>query len=126
MTKGSRLLDERGSATIPYVVLLPILFGVLFTGLQFGLYFRGCSAASSTASMGARAAAAENGTQQACREAAAAFAVSLGDAIDNPHITCSMTSTAVTVRVTGTTLSVMPGWVMQADRTITLPKERLT
>ena len=126
MTNGNRLADERGSATIQFVVLLPISFGLLFTALQIGLYFYGRTAASSTASVGARAAAAENGSPQACRQAATAYAASLGDALGNPHIACTVTATTVTVRVTGTTLSVMPGWVIQADQTVTLAKERIT
>ena len=127
MTIRDRLRDdERGSATIEAVVILPVLFGLLFTALQIGLYFYGRTAASSTASVGARAAAAENGTGQACRQAATAFAASLADALSNPQITCAATATTVTVRVTGTTLSVIPGWTMRADQTITLPKERIT
>ncbi len=126
MTTRDRLRDERGSATIQAVVILPVLFGLLFTALQIGLYFYGRTAASSTASVGARAAAAENGTRQACHQAATAFAASLRDALSNPRVTCTATATTVTVRVTGTTLSVVPGWTMHADQTITLPKERLT
>ncbi len=107
-------------------MLLPVLFGLLFATLQIGLYFYGRTAASSMASVGARAAAAENGTQQACRQAATAFAASVRDALSNPHIVCTVTPTTVTVRVTGTTLSLIPGWTMRADQTITLPKERIT
>ncbi len=126
MTNRGRQRDERGSATIEAVVILPVLFGLLLAALQIGLYFYGRTAASSTASVGARAAAAEDGTQQGCRQAATAFAASLRDALSNPQVACTVTATTVTVRVTGTTLSVIPGWTMQADQTITLPKERLT
>ena len=126
MTNSNHVRDERGSATIQAVVLLPILFGLLFTALQLGLYFYGRTAASSTASVGARAAAAENGTRQTCHQAATAFAASVGDALTNPQIACTVTATNVTVRVTGATLSVIPGWIMHADQTVTLPKERLT
>ena len=123
---SDRVRDERGSASIQVVVLLPVLFGLLFTALQIGLYFYGRTAASSIATVGARAAAAENGTRQACQQAAGAFAASLGDALNHTQISCTVTATTVTVRVTGTTLSVIPGWTMYADQTSTLPKERLT
>ena len=126
MMSGERVRDERGSASIQVVVLLPVLFGLLFTALQIGLYFYGRTAASSIATLGARAAAAENGNRHACQQAAGAFAASLGDALTNPQISCTVTATTVTVRVTGTTLSVIPGWTMRADQTSTLPKERLT
>ncbi len=54
----------------------------------------------SMASVGARAAAAENGTRQTCHQAAVAFAASVGDALTNPQIACTVTATHVTVRVT--------------------------
>jgi Flp pilus assembly protein TadG len=108
------------------VVLMPLLFGLVFTGLQAGLYFYGRTAASSAASVGARAGAAENGTTAACHQAAIAFLTSLRDALSNPQITCTVTATTVTVRVSGATLSVIPGWTLQADQQVTLPKERIT
>lgn len=118
--------DERGSMSVQMVVLMPLLFGIAFTGLQAGLYFYGRSAALSAATTGARAAAAEGGTTTACRQAAAEFLTSLGDVLTNPAIDCARTATTVTVRVTGTTLSVIPGWRPQVAQERVQQVERVT
>ncbi len=117
---------ERGSMSVQMVVLMPLLFGIAFTGLQAGLYFYGRSAALSAATTGARAAAAEHGTTTACQQAAAEFLTSLGDVLTDPGIDCARTATTVTVRVTGTTLSVIPGWHPQVAQERIQQIERVT
>ena len=119
-------LDERGSMSIQMVVLMPVLFSIAFTGVQAGLFFYGRSAALSAATTGARAAAAEHGTTTACHQAAAGFLSQLGDVLTHPTIDCRRTATAVTVRVAGTTLSVIPGWHPVAEQVSVLQVERLT
>lgn len=102
--------DERGSMSVQMVVIMPLLFLIAFTGLQAGLYFYGRSAALSAATTGAGVAAAEGGTVGDCQQAAAAFIASLGDVLTSPHIDCARTATTVTARISGSTLSVIPGW----------------
>ena len=108
------------------VVLMPLLFGIAFTGMQAGLFFYGRSAAMSAATTGARAAAIEHGTTTACHQAAEAFIAQLGDVLTNPRIDCARTATTVTVRVTGMTLSVIPGWQPVADQIAVRQLERIT
>jgi Flp pilus assembly protein TadG len=108
------------------VVLMPLMFAIAFTGLQAGLFFYGRSAALSAATTGARAAAAEGGTTAACHQAAAAFLTSLGDVLTNPEINCARTATTVTVRVAGTTLSVIPGWHPRVAQESAQRAERVT
>lgn len=112
--------------SVQMVVLMPLLFGIAFTGMQAGLLFYGRSAAMSAATTGARAAAAEHGTLAACQAEAAAFIVQLGDALTNPRIDCTRTATTVTVRVAGTTLSVIPGWQPLAEQVAVQQVERIT
>lgn len=118
--------SERGSTSIQMVVLMPVLFGIAFTGLQAGLYYYGRSAAMSAATTGARAAAAENGSSQACGTAAQAFLDQLGDVLTQPSVTCNRTTTTVTVEVSGDTLSVIPGWIPRVSQVATAPVERVT
>lgn len=121
-----RALDERGSMSVQMVVLMPLLFGIAFTGMQAGLFFYGRSAALSAATTGARAAAAEHGTTTDCHQAAEAFIAQLGDVLTNPSIDCARSATSVTVRVAGTTLSVIPGWQPRAEQVAVQQVERIT
>ncbi len=117
---------ERGSASVQMVVIMPLLFGIAFTGLQAGLYFYGRSTAMSAATTGARAAAAEHGTAEDCQRAAAAFLTSLGDVLTQPRIQCARTATTITVEVSGNTLSVIPGWTPQVVQRAVQQTERIT
>jgi Flp pilus assembly protein TadG len=125
-TLRRRAFDERGSMSVQMVVLMPLLFGIAFTGMQAGLFFYGCSAALSAATTGARAAAAEHGTTTDCHQVAEAFISQLGDVLTNPSIDCARTATTVTVRVAGTTLSVIPGWQPIAEQVAVQQVERVT
>jgi len=118
--------DERGAVSIQMVVLMPVLFAIAFTGLQAGLYFYGRDAALAAATTGARAAAAEHGTPNACQAAARAFITSLGDVLTHTEISCTRTATRVAVQVSGTTLSVIPGWQPKLEQSTNLPVERIT
>ena len=112
--------------SIQMVVLMPMLFVIAFTGLQAGLYFYGRSAALSAATTGARAAAVEHGTAADCQEAAIGFVNHLGDVLSQPQVACVRTATAVTVRVAGTTLSVIPGWQLTVEQVATQQVEKVT
>ena len=108
------------------VMLMPLLFAIAFTGLQAGLFFYGRSAALSAATIGARAAAAEHGSIVECQRDATAFIGSLGDVLSASRVQCARSATTVTVQVTGTTLSVIPGWHPTVDQVATQPVERVT
>jgi Flp pilus assembly protein TadG len=125
-TLRHRAFDERGSMSVQMVVLMPLLFGIAFTGMQAGLFFYGRSVALSAATTGARAAATEHGTTTACHQAAEAFITQLGDVLTNPIIDCTRTATTVTARVAGTTLSVIPGWQPRAEQVAVQQVERIT
>lgn len=118
--------SERGSASVQMVVIMPLLFGIAFTGLQAGLYFYGRSTAMSAAASAARAGAAEHGTLESCRQAAAAFIAQLGDVLTNPRIDCGRTGDTVTVVVSGTTLSVIPGWTPWVEQRAARPMEKVS
>lgn len=118
--------DERGSASIDMLMLMPVIFGLLFVTLQAGLYYYGRSAALAVATSGVRAAAAEDGTTAACRSAAEAMLAKAGDALTGATIHCTRTVTNATVTVQGTTLSVVPLVLPHTRQTVSLPVERIT
>ncbi len=123
-TTGVR--DERGSASVQLVVLLPILIGIVFLALQGGLSYYGRTAALAAAETGARAVAAENGTTSQCQAAAGRFLEQVGDALTSASVTCTRTGTTVTVEVRGQGLSVVTGWQQTITQSATLPVERIT
>lgn len=108
------------------VVLMPLLFTIAFTGLQAGLYYYGRSAAQAVANTGARAAAAEGASSGSCEQAAAALLADLGDVLTHPSVACTRTATTVTVRVSGRTLSVLPGWDPRVEESAHFSVERIT
>ena len=118
--------DERGSVSIQMVWLMPVLFAIVFVGLQAGLFYYGRAAAMSAATTGAQAAALENGTAADCNRAAGAFVTELGDVLTNPEISCTRTAAQALVRVRGTTLSVIPGWNPVVEQSASLRVERVT
>src|SRR6478672_13736260 len=99
-TSGSKQRDERGSATIELVILLPALFAVMFLGMQAALFYHARTVAIAAAQEGARAAGAEHGREADGVGAANDF---LAEAGGNDVITATSTSanrTATTATVT--------------------------
>lgn len=121
-----RIRDERGSASLQYVILLPVLFGIVFLALQAGLSYFGRTTALAAAETGARALAAEHGTTADCRAAAERFLAQVGDAVVGASVVCTRTSDTVTVEVRGEALSVIAGWRQTIVQSATLPVERIT
>ena len=125
-----RLRAERGSAALQLAVLLPVLFGVMFLGLQAALVYHARTVAIAAAAQGARAAAVEGGTPSDGAAAAADFVTQAGgnDVLENLTVTAGRSGGAatVTVTVTGTALTVLPGWHPQIRQSATLPVERIT
>ena len=122
-----RRRGERGTATVELVVLLPLLFTILFAGVQGAVYYHARTLAIGAAQEGARAAARENGTLTSGTAAARAFLHDVaGDALTGVSVTGSRTATAATITVRGTSLSLIPGWVPTVEQTARLPVERIT
>ena len=104
--------DERGSASIELVILLPALFAVMFLGMQAALFYHARTVAIAAAQEGAKAAGGENGKEADGVSAASAFVDEAGgdDVLTGATATANRTATTVTVTVDGHSLSVIPGW----------------
>jgi Flp pilus assembly protein TadG len=119
---------ERGVVSVQIVVLMPALFLLMFVGMQAALIYHARTVAIAAAQEGARAAAAQTGTTSDGHAAASAFVASAGgpDVLRSVTVTSNRGAATATVRVTGTTLSVVPGWVPSITQSASAPVERLT
>ena len=119
---------EGGSASIQMVFLLPVLFSVMFLGMQAALYYHARTVAIAAAQEGARAAAAETGTTSHGTRAALDFVADAGgdDVLTGVVAAGARTATTATVTVRGRSLSVIPGWSPLLEQSATAPVERLT
>ncbi|GAB3769953.1 Flp pilus assembly protein TadG [Nocardioides ginsengisegetis] len=110
------------------MILLPVLFAVMFLGMQAALYFHARTVAIAAAQEGARAAGAEHGEAAEGTRAADAFVAEAGgdDVLRDATATADRTTTTATVTVRGISLSVIPGWNPVVHQSATVPVERVT
>lgn len=123
-----RRRDEGGSVSVELVILLPVLFAVMFLGMQAALFYHARAVAIAAAQEGARAAGGQNATATDGVSAAKAFLTDAGGngVLSGASATANRSATTVTVVVTGHSLSVIPGWNPVVAQSASLPVERLT
>jgi Flp pilus assembly protein TadG len=128
VTYGTVGQRARGSSSIQMVILMPALFSVMFLGMQGALYYHARTVAIAAAQEGARAAGAQNGTAGAGISVAASFVGDAGgnNVLSGAQIGGARTATTATVTVTGTSLSVIPGWSPAVSQSASVPVERIT
>ena len=114
--------------SIELVILLPALFAVMFLGTQAALFYHARTVAIAAAEEGARAAGAERGRESDGVGAADDFIAEAGgdDVLTGTSTSADRTATTATVKVTGFSLSVIPGWTVRITQSATVPVERLT
>ncbi len=117
-----------GSASVQLVLILPALFSVMFLGMQGALFFHARTVALAAAQEGARAAGAEHGTEAEGASAATEFIRDAGgaDVLTGVGVSATRGVATATVSVSGSSLSVIPGWSPTVWQTATMPVERLT
>jgi Flp pilus assembly protein TadG len=120
--------NDRGSATLQIVVLMPALFLLLFTGMQAALIYHARTVAIAAAQEGARTAAAQYSSAMAGDVAAEQFIASAGgeDVLRGVTVTATRDATTASVVVAGATMSVVPGWTPQIVQSASAPVERVT
>ena len=123
-----RLRSERGSTSIEMVILMPVLFTVLFLGIQAAMYYYAGAIALAAAQDGARAAAGTDNTTDpdTGRRVATAILAGSDGSLENWAAISTVTPDSVTVTVTGSSLSVIPGWHPTVTKQATAPLERLS
>jgi Flp pilus assembly protein TadG len=119
---------EHGSASVQMVILMPVLFSVMFLGLQAALFYHARTVAIAAAQEGARAAGAETGSASEGIATATSFITAAGgsDVFENSSVSGGRSATQATVTVRGVALSVIPGWRPIVQHSATVPVERIT
>lgn len=119
---------ERGSVSIQMVTLLPLLFAVMFLGLQGALYYHARTVAIAAAQEGARVSGSEGGTDRDGAAAATSFVADAGGdgVIRSASVSSQRSATTATVTVRGTAMSVIPGWRLAVEQSAAAPVERIT
>ena len=112
------------SNTIQMTLLFPLIFAVLLLTLQWAMISWADATALAAAQDAARITAAHNSTTTA-GNAAATTAADNGS-LRNLHVTISRGATATTATVTGTTLTVIPGYHHTIRKTAQAPTQRIT
>lgn len=119
--------DDRGSASMQLVVLMPVMFAAMFIGVQGAVWYHARTIAYAAAQQGAAAAAAENATTGAATSAASSFVHHKGgDVLTAASVHSHRSAATATVTVSGTVLSVLPGLHFTVHQTAAAPVERLT
>lgn len=121
--------SDRGSSSVEFAILFPIIVILLFAGPQLALWYFAREAADAAAHAGARAASVSGAAGGAGQEAADQYLARLGTgAITRYSVAEQDTTTAVTVHVTAEVPNVipLPGFTPTVDVTVTRGKERFT
>lgn len=122
----SRRPDERGMASVALTMLLPVLFTFVWVAMGAAMYHFGATSAQAAAHTAASAAAVDGGSPKTCEQAAARFIATLGDALSDVTITCRRGATTASATITGSTLSLVPGWSPTVTQTVAVAVERVS
>jgi Flp pilus assembly protein TadG len=125
MNAGKKIIvsPESGSATLETVVLWPAVFLLIFGVIHGGLWFHARNVALTAAQEGARAASVHDGLGGAAR--AADFISTAGNQVIELHdITEHVATDSVTVTVSGSSPTLIPGWRVDVQQSSTAPIKR--
>ncbi len=124
--KGPKDPDERGAMSLAQVVITaPALLFLLMLIVQFGLMFHARNIAEQAAQEGAAVARRFDGTQTQGREKALQLLTAVGEGtLKDRDVTASRTADTATVTVTGTVVSVVPGFSLSVSESSSGPVEK--
>lgn len=121
--------DDRGSSSVEFTILFPIIVVLLFGGPQLAMWYFAREAAQSAASSAARAACILNAPGDAGRQAADVFLSKVGNdtisSYDYGEIDAA-TNVRVHIHVQVPRVIPLPGFNPAADVHVTCGKERFT
>lgn len=123
---GANRRSDSGISTLEYVVIFPFFLLLVAVGLQGALWYAARNAALASAQEGLRAARAQHGNPGAGQAAAVAFAADVGSGqLLQPaaQVTVGANQT-LTVTVSGSVPSFVPGLTIRVNQRASGPKER--
>jgi Flp pilus assembly protein TadG len=126
---GARDGGDRGSSSVEFAILFPIIVALLLAGPQLGMWYFAREAAEAAAQAGARAASVSEATGGAGQQAADVYLARLGTGtISRYSVTEDDTATTVSVHVIAEVPNVipLPGFSPTVDVTVERGKERFT
>jgi Flp pilus assembly protein TadG len=116
---------ERGSVSLQGVILYPVFILLIFGILQTAFWMHAQNIAQSAASAGYAGAKAFNSSSDAGQSGAYNVLAGTTDTLRNQNVQVARSATSVTVTVTGTGPSIVPGWGGPAVKaTVSGPLER--
>ena len=127
--RGPCAADDRGSASVEFTILFPIIVVLLLGGPQLAMWYFAREAAQSAAAAAARAASVVAAGDGAGRSAATSYLDRVGkDTITSYTVDETDTATSATIHshVTVPNVIPLPGFTPSADVTVTRGKERFT
>jgi Flp pilus assembly protein TadG len=105
-----RKWNESGDASTEVVLVAPVLILLIFTILQFGLWYHASSVVRSAAQEGVRVSRVAGGTEQAARMTAESFIdQSAGLLVQSPVVEATRSQDVTSVRIHGITVGIVPG-----------------
>lgn len=121
---------DRGSSTVEFAVLVPMIMMLILAGPQFGMWYVGRQVAQEAAHVGVREGSIEGAGSREAHDAAFAYAQDAGgNTLRNLVVDTSKSdATEVTVVVSATVPLVMPmlGQKLTIHAEATRPRERFT
>lgn len=101
--------NEQGEATTETVLVIPALILLIFTVIQFGLWYHASSVTRAAAQEGVRQARVAGGTSASGQATAESFLQqTAGSLINNSSVIASRDANTTAVSVNGTVISVVP------------------
>lgn len=126
MSRRRTPIREQGSATLETVVLWPAVFLLIFGVVHAGIWFHARNVAFAAAQEGARAASLAQGSGGATRAAEFLAEAGSDSVVQVADITESTDGDTVTVTVTGSSTTLIPGWRVDVSQSSTAPIRRWT
>ena len=121
--------EDRGDTLVEVVLITPIVFLIVFTVIQFALWYHARQIVNTAAQEGGRAARVATtspaSAMLAGRDRAYRFIETLGGSVvARPDVSVTRTATTVTVRVDATALAIVPGLNLAVHGRSVSPVER--
>lgn len=116
---------ERGNAPVDFVLVAPVLLLIFFGIIQGSMWYQAQNVAHAAASAAYNSARADNGTSESGQAAGYQVITNQGTTLNGASVAVSRTANQVSVTVTGSAPTIVPGWGGPAvSQTVSGPTEK--